>query len=87
MLNNGYKLYTDQLSGSSKSTIIISEEAEVVKPIIAPQTSSWAALAADCTESDFTPVVSKRKPAACTVRIAGKRPMLTESKVRSAPRR
>ena len=53
------KLYTDQRSGSSKSTIIISEEAMVVKPIIAPQASSWAALAADCTESDFTPVVSK----------------------------
>ena len=72
---------------SSKSTLIISEEAKVVKPIIAPQTSSWAALAADCTESDFTQVVNKRKPAARPVRIVGKRPMLTDSKVRSAPRR
>ena len=65
------KLYTDQPSGSSKSTIIISEEAKVVKPIIVPQTSSWVALAADCTESDFTPVVSTRKPAARPVRIVG----------------
>ena len=81
------KLYTDQPLGSSKSTIIISEGAKVIKPIIAPQTSSWAALAANCTESQFNPVVSKRKPAAHPVRIVGKRPMLTDSKVHSAPRR
>ena len=80
------KLNAAQPSVSSKSTIIISEEAKLVKPIIAPQTSSWAALAADCTESDFTRVVSKRKPAARPVRIVGKRPMLTDSKVRSTPR-
>ena len=59
----------------------------MVKPISAPQTSSWAALAADCTESDFTQVVCKRKPAARPVRIVGKRPMLTDLKERSAPRR